>query len=145
MPTTTTKSNQFIKHIAALYAKAKTSLLSTSTNSSLLTSLFELASASANGLSPTTITTLRRNFVADIANANDSNNVGNSKNSYNHNNDYSINNSNNAYVSNLLKRIKRLAQPRILRVKSSHTGGLGSGYNRRNKEFRFGKFLIVSI
>lgn len=53
------------------------------------------------------------------------------------------NDDNIAYVSNLLKRIKRLAQPRILRVKSSHAGGMGSGYNRRNKDFRFGKCLIM--
>ncbi|KAI9582119.1 hypothetical protein GQX74_011614 [Glossina fuscipes] len=40
-----------------------------------------------------------------------------------------------SYVSNLLHRVKRMAQPRILRAKTSHAG-IGSGYNRR-KDIRF--------
>ncbi|XP_075159070.1 sidekick cell adhesion molecule isoform X3 [Haematobia irritans] len=52
-----------------------------------------------------------------------------------------------SFVSDLLKRIKRLAQPRILRVKSSHSGGSsGSGYNNnRRKDFRFASAPIMEL
>ncbi|XP_073831568.1 sidekick cell adhesion molecule isoform X3 [Musca autumnalis] len=56
-----------------------------------------------------------------------------------------------AFVSDLLKRIKRLAQPRILRVKSSHAGattGSGSGYNNNNnrrKDFRFASAPVMEV
>uniref|UniRef100_A0A1A9WB22 Ig-like domain-containing protein n=1 Tax=Glossina brevipalpis TaxID=37001 RepID=A0A1A9WB22_9MUSC len=50
--------------------------------------------------------------------------------------DDNVNAVKSSYVSNLLQRIKRMAQPRILRAKTSHAG-LGSGYNRR-KDIRFG-------
>lgn len=149
------KSHKFNKHFVVLYPKAKTStssltsLLLPSSKSSLssTTSLSAYTSYSSSATTTTTGDTIRDFVVVDNSNSNNSNNNHTTANNNNHNNnDNNSNckcNSNNiAYVSNLLKRIKRLAQPRILRVKSSHAGGMGSGYNRRNKEFRFGKCLI---
>lgn len=51
-----------------------------------------------------------------------------------------------AYVSDLLKRIKRLAQPRVLRVKTpsgGSTGGNGYNSNNRRKDFPFGNNYII--
>ncbi|KAM7347892.1 sidekick cell adhesion molecule isoform 4-T4 [Cochliomyia hominivorax] len=130
--TTAEKSHKFNKHFAVLYAKAKTSLLLPSSSLSAYTYNTNATTTTTISSSSSSSGDIIRDFVV----------VDNSNNNYNDNNNiYTNNDSNNdiAYVSNLLKRIKRLAQPRILRVKSSHAGGMGSGYNRRNKEFRFGK------
>lgn len=117
------KSHKFNKHNAVFITNAKPSLPSSS-------SALSASSSYAN----------RDVLVVVADNKSYSYNCNNSNNNRNTrtNNECNI-----AYVSNLLKRVKRLAQPRILRVKSSHAGGMGSGYNRRNKEFRFGKCLTI--
>ncbi|KAM7347890.1 sidekick cell adhesion molecule isoform 2-T2 [Cochliomyia hominivorax] len=134
--TTAEKSHKFNKHFAVLYAKAKTSLLLPSSSLSAYTYNTNATTTTTISSSSSSSGDIIRDFVV----------VDNSNNNYNDNNNiYTNNDSNNdiAYVSNLLKRIKRLAQPRILRVKSSHAGGMGSGYNRRNKEFRFASAPVL--
>lgn len=145
--TTKVKSHKLNKHFVVLYPKVKISTSSlTSSSLSSKTSLSAYTTYSSSSSNTTTDDTIRDFVVVDHSNSNTNNNNNNhTTTANNNNNDNNSNNSNSnniAYVSNLLKRIKRLAQPRILRVKSSHAGGMGSGYNRRNKEFRFGKCLL---
>ncbi|XP_046802362.1 protein sidekick isoform X8 [Lucilia cuprina] len=139
----TAKSHKFNKHSAVLYANAKTSLLLSSTTSPLLSSLLSSAAFTFRPTTTSSSSGTIRDFVAAAVVANNNTNNYNKDNSNNNRDNNNNESSNIAYVSNLLKRIKRLAQPRILRVKSSHAGGMGSGYNRRNKEFRFASAPVL--
>ena len=135
-------------------------LKGTIANSILTASATDMFSNASNASSTTTTTTNKQNQY----NNNKQHKGGDYKTAFINNNLLQLHYAKNEeYVSKLLHRIRRLAQPRILRVKGSHTassastsssssssasssnGAMGSAAYGRRKDFRFGMMVFYCM